>query len=648
MRCRTCDLAYPVRDGVFLLGPPFAATVTPRDAMAERMGRLADEATREGWDTALAKFTAEVLSGNLRAPAASRLEKLRAKLAGQTWEDTLADLVDPTRAGWKFLLDLNPADWVLFLGPSWGAAPLNVARGVAHVVVLDGALERLRIVRRQAEAAGLENLTLARVLDPLRLPLPDGSLSVAIVPGIAEWFTTAGGRPAPAGAVADLLQELRRVLTPSGQIYLGADNKRAFMRPLAASGVALPPRAIVDAARAAGFPHTELFAPVPFRHKFHQVLDVVRPGRMNFDLDVYRTRGRVVRPLVKIWDACNRDGALERRLYGVLPGLSAVVAGESRKWPVAERIFVELAAKRQIPPTARLGGYHVRAKGVVVLTGTGAVIRMPLDERAEAACARHHRALETCVEDGRIPANLRALFPAPLARGYFEGHTFFAESALAGESGRVYYARGARRYDAAITDAASVLCELRRATEVPTLIDEAEWQRLAGAWLTDLGRLVPETSRAGVAKLAEHLAGVLRGRTLPLGWHNGDYDFANLLYGADDRVGGVLDFEVFDPHGLPLIDLMVLLARRPIRKTGFAFGTLFARHILPRRLPRLEAALLERELRALDVDDELYQALALCCWLNHLRLRRDSWLVRSPAWLEANLHEVLDTVRRTL
>jgi hypothetical protein len=129
---------------------------------------------------------------------------------------------------------------------------------------------------------------------------------------------------------------------------------------------------------------------------------------------------------------------------------------------------------------------------------------------------------------------------------------------------------------------------------------------------------------------------------LPLGWHHGDYDFANLLYGPDDRLTGILDFEAFDPRGLPLIDLLLLLARRPIRRRGVSFGALVVQSILPRALPPLERDLLGAELRFLGVDETLYRALALCCWLGHMRLRRDSWLVRSPAWVEANLHAVVD------
>src|SRR5262249_50531329 len=108
------------------------------------------------------------------------------------------------------------------------------------------------------------------------------------------------------------------------------------------------------------------------------------------------------------------------------------------------------------------------------------------------------------------------------------------------------------------------------------------------------------------------------------------------------------DFEVFDAQGLPLMDLIVLLARRDIRRQGMAFGTLVARMIKGAALPPLEAGLLEAEMRAIGADARLYRAMALCCWLNHLRLRRDSWLVRSPEWLHETLHAVVESVRSIL
>jgi aminoglycoside phosphotransferase (APT) family kinase protein len=205
-----------------------------------------------------------------------------------------------------------------------------------------------------------------------------------------------------------------------------------------------------------------------------------------------------------------------------------------------------------------------------------------------------------------------------------------------------------RRYNRAIQSAAEVVCALRRATEVPVLIDQAEFDRLCGDWLTDLRRIVRADALPALTAIDVWLRETMLGATLPLGWHHGDYDFANLLYGPEDTVTGILDFEAFEPRGLPLIDLLLLLARRLIRSDGLAFGEVFVRAILTGELAPGDAKLFERECAIVGVDERMRRAIAVCSWLNHLKLRRDSWLVRSPTWLDANLHSVLDTVRSAL
>jgi aminoglycoside phosphotransferase (APT) family kinase protein/SAM-dependent methyltransferase len=642
------------------MGPPVGSNGkngSNGSVVASRMRQLADDAATRGWQDAHDGFSGEVLSGRLRAPAGSRFARLRAKLTGHTWEDTLQDLVDPTRAGWKFLLDLRPTARVCVLGPSWGAAPLALARSCARVLLLDGAVDRLTLALEQARAEGLTNVTAATVHDPVRLPLGDATVDLVVVPGLAEWIEAVAGEVEPPVVAGDLLHEIRRVLSPHGQAYVATDNPFGPVRLLDARGRQVPrysAKRLRRVARAAGFTRTEVFAPLPFRHKFHQVLDVGRTDRLNFCLDPYRTRGRLLRPLVKLWDRCNTGGRIERRLYPLLPSLGAVLSVDDGATSYAERIVAHVARQSGTPPTGLpLARYYVRPKGVVVLVAGssdsgGVIVRLPLGTMAAANCERQHHALKTLAADERIPATLGRLFPRPLADGVFDGQTFFAETGLVGELGRRYYSLPERRFDRAILEAAAVLCELRRATERPVRITATEYERLCGAWLAELRATVGEEKRGTLDIIDTLLRDTLLGRTLPLGWHHGDYDFANLLYGEDDRVTGILDFEVFEPEGLPLVDLLVLLARRPIRRQGVAFGTLFVRAILDRALPPLETELLERELATLGIDDRLYRALAICCWLNHLRLRRDSWLVRSPSWLDDNLHTVIDSVRRTL
>ncbi|MCC6848566.1 MAG: hypothetical protein IT294_08705 [Deltaproteobacteria bacterium] len=657
--CAPCALQYRVDDGLYTLGPAFAAALPRTPSFEEaRMGELLADCAIVGWPEAERRLAREVLAGTLAAPAGGRLARLRAKIAGATWEDVLQDLADATRAGWKYLLDLDRRSRVLVLGPTWGAVPLALARGVARVLVLDAGGERLRVVRAQADALGLDHVVVARVFDPVRLPVADAGIDVVVVPCLAAWFGAfAGRRPRAADAIVELLLDLRRTLAPGGQVYLGTDSRHGIAgvaSPRRGAEAGLAPRMLKRVAARSGFGGCHLFAPLPFRHKFHQILDVDRADRMKFCGDPYRTRGRLVRSAVRSWELAGRPPGLERRLYPFLPGLAAVLTTTPVHRSFAERLLDGLASTGRIPAGARaLSRYLIRPRGVVVLAGGpsergGAFVRVPLEPRAAESCRRHHETIVALAADTRIPPALRALFPVPLADGTHEGQPFFAETARPGDCGRIYYARSARRYDRAITSAAAAVCALRRATETPVVIDAREFDRLCGDWLADLRAFVRPDAQPALAAIDEWLRATMLGATLPLGWHHGDYDLANLLFGRDDAVTGILDFEAFEPRGLPLIDLLLLLARRLIRSDGMAFGDVFVRVILTGALAPLEARIFAREAAIVGVDARMQRAIAVCAWLNHLKLRRDSWLVRSPSWLDANLHAVLHTVRSAL
>jgi aminoglycoside phosphotransferase (APT) family kinase protein/SAM-dependent methyltransferase len=612
LACTACTLDYRTSDGVYVLGPAFALNG------AARGGTRVLETPAEG------------------APMRERL--------------------DPCPIGWKFLTDLRPTGRVLVVGARPDSGPLALAlalaHGAAYVVVLDRDIDRLKAARRKAVAHGLDHVFFVRLVDPLRVPLPPASIDLAVVPGLDDWFGTKdGGRRVRSERVQALLEELRRVLTLDGQAYVASPNARGVPRLLPRwrrESAGCTPSTLRTAALAAGFAGCRVYAPFPYPHKFHQIIDLERGSEMNLCPHPYRARGPALRSLVRAWDTWNVRGGLERRLYPYLPAVSAVLSTSAESRPFAERVLAEVGAA-----SASVSRYYVRAQGVAVLVAGvagdgGRIIRMPLDETAEQGCARQQRALRVLADDVRMPAELRALFPLPLVAGRLAGQAYFVESALPGESARIYYSRSTRRFDRAIVSASDTLSALRRATEVSRTIDEETFAHLCGDWLPELRVAVGPERRPILDRVGEILHETLVGRTLPLGWYHGDYDFANLLYDAHDRLSGIIDFELFDARGLPLVDHMVLLARRHRRRVNLGFGTLFLRGIFPCEYPPLERRLLTHEMDAVGADGALYRALALFAWADHVRLRRDSWLARSPHWRHDNVDVVLDGLRGRL
>src|SRR5262249_22224392 len=90
--------------------------------------------------------------------------------------------------------------------------------------------------------------------------------------------------------------------------------------------------------------------------------------RMNLSADAYRTRGRLLRAMVKTWDLSNRNGAVEQRLYPHLPGVSALLSTGTGSTSLAERVLAHLGETGRVAPgAAHLARYFVRPKGVAVL-----------------------------------------------------------------------------------------------------------------------------------------------------------------------------------------------------------------------------------------------------------------------------------------
>src|SRR3990172_10637497 len=97
--CRTCALVFAQQDGVYLLGPSFATSTSTPGFGGRRLRRLLADARTHGWEEARRRFTSEVLSGALRAPAGSRFARPPCRLHGTTLVDTPPGKVEPTRTG---------------------------------------------------------------------------------------------------------------------------------------------------------------------------------------------------------------------------------------------------------------------------------------------------------------------------------------------------------------------------------------------------------------------------------------------------------------------------------------------------------------------------------------------------------------------
>jgi ubiquinone/menaquinone biosynthesis C-methylase UbiE len=119
------------------------------------------------------------------------------------------------------LLGTRPGERVLEIGPGTGLQALHVADllgGEGRLDVIDIQDEMLDHVMRRARAAGITSITAAKA-DARRLPFPGATFDAAYL------VTVLGEIPDPAAAV----QELRRVLKPTGRLVVGEFLDRHYV-----------------------------------------------------------------------------------------------------------------------------------------------------------------------------------------------------------------------------------------------------------------------------------------------------------------------------------------------------------------------------------------------------------------------------------
>ncbi len=165
--------------------------------------------------------------------------------------ELIENLVSEHRAFQKYLLAMHPDDHVLNLGCGWDNTSINLARTVGQVTAIDLTHERLQLLALKKRYYGLHNLQLCCGGDTPLLPFASETFDAVLINGVLEWvaadWSFQQAKYAKSGAFGkamnyisevytshrpneiqkNFLAEVRRVLKPNGQAYIGTDNRFA-------------------------------------------------------------------------------------------------------------------------------------------------------------------------------------------------------------------------------------------------------------------------------------------------------------------------------------------------------------------------------------------------------------------------------------
>jgi len=208
--------------------------------------------------------------------------------------------------------------------------------------------------------------------------------------------------------------------------------------------------------------------------------------------------------------------------------------------------------------------------------------------------------------------------PRVVAFEDFAGFRFLVETVVGGKPLR--HDKTGQHGQRNIAGTLDWLVEFHRSSRRPGTAT-ADWhERLIAEPLRVLDRILPAASaeRASL-EATRRMAERLVDSAFPLVFEHGDFAPPNILVDAAGRIG-VVDWELAEPEGLPLVDAVFFLTSaafaRHGAKSGSGYVTAFSEAFQGARAWAMP--LLQRYCAAIELDAELIRPIIVVCWARYL------------------------------
>lgn len=487
------------------------------------------------------------------------------------------------RAGWKYLLPISEESRVLDLGCGWGTLAYSLAQSAGEVVAVDSTLERMRLLKIRADKDEIRNIQLVCAGDGRYLPFGEGAFDLVVINGVLEWVPS-GISGDPKQVQMDFLKEIRRVLKPTGTLFVGIENRYAwktwFMHSDGHTGlkyVPWMPRWLANAYSIAkgkgpyrnylygkeqyrnllhscGFEDVKFFVPLPGYHHPTSMVPLEEKHEIN-----QQTRRMVSGARDKVVQATKGF------LASHFPDAFGIVASRGQAPSFLERLSREIQERYglQAPTSFK---YRMNGEmGMVTVIYRGKkqessfVLKLPMHARGLEELKLETNLLQQIHAGEHSLAPMHALFPSVLGHGYF-GRQFYSIFSLMGGVSGDKVKRDRKRMLRALENGIGAASKLHQYGCNTASEQDMTWQ------LSELHRLVSSLAHnqqqlKAVDEAVRIVERTFTGFTGPLQTYgHGDFKFANILFDDDSlEVVGIIDWGASRPGELIGYDVHFLV-----------------------------------------------------------------------------------------
>ena len=535
----------------------------------------------------------------------SEMQSILTRARATSWKEALLEHADRTgridfytyatdniRNAFEFLLNA-PYGNVLDFGCGPGAVSIALARHATSVYATDLTYERVAFAQIRAAQQGLQNFHAFCGGDTKHIPVPDAFFDTVILDGVLEWLP-AFSPGKPRDIQVTFLKEVHRVLKPQGLLFVAIENRIALTyfrgarehhtrlryislmpRLLAnwysqiASGKPLRPYTYTKAQyrrlfHDAGFDSSEFWGLLPDYRNIRTAVDLSRSSMVRNALPVppstlKKVRNAIATPMLPWLSDCfgirvQRGSGMSKAAALNENGVRSPFVYELLSHVSEHYLNGEVLTAIKYSTSAH--SVHVWAQGQ-----KNYIVHLPLSAADEARMDKGVSAAAEIAKVASIPT-------APLvARSSYKG-IGFAMNVLS-EGSPIRNIRSSR----------SEICNILAVLHNQTRSAAAPWKEIlrtaAERYTTSLESAAASRQAAKDILKSDLLNRLISyvsdfsGNGSSCAIH-GDFWTENILE-QNGRITAVLDWDRFDPRGLPYLDLFHLLTKHE-QESSHGFG----------------------------------------------------------------------------
>lgn len=520
------------------------------------------------------------------------------------------------QVGWKFLLGAAKLDQVLCFDTTSGEIALAFAPSCNRLWVAHADSSSLNMLHDRLDAEGIINANFINIIAGLdRLPFDNMQFDAVILPSLEAVLSWASMVQVNK-MLRKLISEVRRILRTEGYFFFISRN-RCFYQLFPILWNKLPGSISVSSCTLQRF------------------------------LDHYGFRQRRIYPLLlsgqlisevlveKQYRSVRTSFALKERLKELLfhprfsqnsaPALAFMASPSVLPRTMLDNLLEDIQHNEYLPKSCEqnlsVKRYFILPGKVILSVGYGlsrfgcCIIVLPM---GFSTLARRRHEVKILGELHRLELPISKLVPKFLFEGLLAGQPYLIQSEIPGIS----IDREIVALDDLTKRAARLLTEFHNKTSTHCSLNEKLFIQLFTEPLATLAGDLGSSHNGLIQKIGDQIYQCLSNTSLKTVWVHGDFKIENLL--VDQRnleIVGVIDWDLSQQNGLPLLDLIYLLLFNRRLRTDKSIGTLVLEVLLPLRLTDFEQDILMEYIEDLQLSTKFVQVLFCAFWIHHLALR---------------------------